>query len=168
MSIEAVLQNPAAFASVTLWNSGPEKIGDELDQQRSALLEHGPRALYLHTRIEAGLDPDADIKGELNVIEQYYYDRLMATKPAQLEAGISILIDQHNRTSELAATGVPVLVSHGANDDAWPIPMQRTMAEDLGADYWVIAGAGHSAHADRSHTSAQLLATFWDEHPTTR
>ena len=88
----------------------------------------------------------------------------MSTNPAQLEAGINILIDQIDRTVELSRTGIPVLVSHGANDDAWPIEMQREMAEQLGADYWVVANAGHSAHADRTHTSAQLLATFWDEH----
>lgn len=164
VSIEAVLQNPKAFASLTMWNSGPECMGGDIESQRHALLEYGPRAFYLSTRIAAGLDPDADIKGELNVVEQYYYDRLMGTNPAQLEAGITILANQVNKTAELKATGVPVLVSHGANDDAWPIPMQREMAEELEADYWVIAHAGHSAHADRSHTSAELLATFWDEH----
>ena len=164
VSIEAVLHNPDAFATLTMWNSGPECMGGDIESQRRALLEYGPRAFYLSTRIAAGLDPDADIKGELNVVEQYYYDRLMGTNPAQLEAGITILANQVNKTAHLKATGVPVLVSHGANDDAWPIPMQREMAEELEADYWVIAHAGHSAHADRSHTSAELLATFWDEH----
>lgn len=164
VSIEAVLQDPSPFASVTLWNSGPKDTGSDLREWRAGFLEHGPRAFYLSAQIEQGLDPDADINGELNVIEQYYYDRLMSTNPAQLEAGINILIDQVDRTSELAATGLPFLVSHGAKDDAWPIEWQREMAEQLGADYWVIAHAGHSAHADRTQASAGLLATFWDEH----
>lgn len=164
VSIEAAIQNPAAFASLTMWNSGPENMGGDIEQQRQGLLQFGPRAYFVASQLAAGHDPEADLKGELNVIEQYYYDRLMSTNPAQLEAGINILVDQVNRTVELKNTGVPVLVSHGANDDAWPIDMQRLMAQQLGADYWVIAGAGHSAHADRSHTSAQLLATFWDEH----
>jgi pimeloyl-ACP methyl ester carboxylesterase len=164
IATEAVLQDHSPFASLTMWNSGPRSMGGDLLEQRYGLLEHGPRAFYLGVRMAAGLDPDADLKGELNVIEQYYYDRLMSTKPAQLEAGINILIDQIDRTAELAATGLPVLVSHGAKDDAWPIEMQREMAEQLGADYWVIANAGHSAHADRTYASAQLLATFWDEH----
>lgn len=164
VSTAAVLHDPAPFASLTMWNSGPRNMGGDLLEQRYGLMEYGPRAFYLGARQAAGLDPDADLKGELNVIEQYYYDRLMSTNPAQLEAGINILIDQVDRTAELAQTGLPVLVSHGANDDAWPIDMQREMAEQLGADYWVIANAGHSAHADRTHASAQLLATFWDEH----
>lgn len=164
VSIEAILQDHSPFASLTMWNSGPRSMGGTLKREREGLLEHGPRAYYLGNRIALGLDPEADIKGELNVIEQYYYDRLMNTKTAQLEAGINILIDQIDRTEELAATKLPVLVSHGANDGEWPIDWQREMAEQLGADYWVIAHAGHSAHADRTHASAQLLATFWDEH----
>lgn len=164
VSIEAVLQDHSPFASLTMWNSGPRNMGGDLLEQRYGLLEHGPRAYFVGNQLANGKDPEADIKGELNVIEQYYYDRLMSTNPAQLEAGINILIDQVDRTLELSRTGLPVLVSHGANDDAWPIDMQRVMAEQLGADYWVIANAGHSAHADRTHASAQLLATFWDEH----
>ena len=164
VSIEAVLQDHSPFASLTMWNSGPRSMRGDLEEQRAGLLAHGPRAYYVGSQLAAGKDPEADIKGELNIIEQYYYDRLMSTKPAQLEAGINILIDQVDRTVELSRTGIPVLVSHGAQDDAWPIEMQREMAEQLGADYWVIANAGHSSHADRTHASAQLLATFWDEH----
>ena len=164
VSIEAVLQDHSPFASLTMWNSGPRNMGGDLLEQRAGLLEHGPRAYFVANQLATGQDPEADIKGELNIIEQYYYDRLMSTNPVQLEAGINILIDQVDRTLELSRTGLPVLVSHGANDDAWPVEMQRVMAEQLGADYWVIANAGHSAHADRTHASAQLLATFWDEH----
>lgn len=164
VSTEAVLQDHSPFASLTMWNSGPRSMGGDLEEQRAGLLEHGPRAYYVGSQLAAGKDPEADIKGELNVIEQYYYDRLMSTNPAQLEAGINILIDQVDRTVELSRTGVPVLVSHGANDDAWPIEMQREMAEQLGADYVILANAGHSSHADRTHASAQLLASFWDEH----
>lgn len=164
VSIEAVVQDHSRFASMTMWNSGPRTMGGTLEQERADLLEHGPRAYYVGSQLAAGKDPEADTKGELNAIEQYYYERLMSTNPAQLEAGITILIDQKDRTAELAATSLPILVSHGANDDAWPISMQREMAEQLGADYVVLANAGHSAHADRTHASAQLLATFWDEH----
>ena len=164
VSIEAILQDHSPFASLTMWNSGPRSMGGDLEEQRAGLLEHGPRAYYVGSQLAAGKDPEADIKGELNVIEQYYYDRLMSTKPAQLEAGINILIDQDDRTIELSRTGIPVLVSHGANDDAWPIEMQREMAEQLGADYVILANAGHSSHGDRTYASAQLLASFWDEH----
>jgi pimeloyl-ACP methyl ester carboxylesterase len=139
-------------------------MGGTLPTEQQALQEQGPRGFFVLSQLAAGRDPEADNKGELNIIEQYYYDRLMSTKPAQLEAGMEILVNQVDRTVELSRTGIPVLVSHGANDDAWPIDMQREMAEQLGADYVVLANAGHSAHADRTYASAQLLASFWDEH----
>ena len=164
VSIEAVLQGHSTFASLTMWNSGPSFMGGTLPTEQQTLKEQGPRGFFVLSQLAAGRDPEADVKGELNVIEQYYYDRLMSTKPAQLEAGMDILVNQVDRTLELSRTGLPILVSHGANDDAWPIPMQREMAEQLGADYVVLANSGHSAHADRTYASAQLLASFWDEH----
>jgi len=166
VATQAVLENSAQFASFTLWNSGPKMMDDDFAGILDALREHGPRALWIKDRLDDGLDPDADLKGELNVIEQYYFDRLMAAHPAQLEAALGILATQQDRTAELAElkkqTGLPILISHGAQDDAWPIEWQREMADTLGADYWIVADAGHSAHADRSYVSAQLLATFWD------
>ncbi|MBK5237779.1 MAG: alpha/beta hydrolase [Actinomycetales bacterium] len=162
----AVLAQPSQFASLTLWNSGPKKMEDDFAAVIAALQEHGPRALWVKDRLEDGLDPDADLTGTLNIIEKYYFNRLMAAEPAQLEAALNILATQQDQTAELAvlkaSRGLPILISHGAQDDAWPIQWQREMAETLNAEYWVIANAGHSAHADRSYVSAQLLATFWD------
>jgi pimeloyl-ACP methyl ester carboxylesterase len=166
VATQALLTNPAQFASLTLWNSGPRKMDDDFASLIAALRENGPRTLWIKDRLDAGLNPDSDLDGTLNPIEQYYFDRLMAANPAQLEAALGILADQEDKTAELAtlrqATNLPMLISHGAQDDAWPIEWQREMAETLGADYWVIANAGHSAHADRTYVSAQLLATFWD------
>ena len=161
VAIEAVLANPHAFSSLTLWNSGPRAMSETMLVQEKALLkEHGPHGLFVAERAAKELNPE----DPLTVAEQYYYDRLMATKPAQLMAGMMILSEQQDRTHELAELGIPVLISHGAQDDAWPIEMQREMAETLHADYVVLARAGHSSHADRSYASAQMLATFWDEH----
>lgn len=161
VAIEAVLQNPERFASLTMWNSGPRNMGEGMLAQEKALLAaQGAQGLFLAERAAKGLNP----ANPLSVAEQYYYDRLMATNPAQLMAGMEILSTQQDRTHELADLDIPVLVSHGAQDDAWPIEMQREMADTLGADYVILARAGHSSHADRSYASAQTLATFWDEH----
>ena len=162
----AVVERPEQFASFTLWNSGPRRMHDDFASVLDDLRQHGPRSLWVKNRTDAGLDPNADITGTMNVIEQYYYTRLMSAEPAQLEAALTILATQEDRTAELLAikkiTGLPVLISHGARDDAWPIAWQREMAETLDAEYWVVANAGHSAHADRSFVCASLLATFWD------
>jgi len=161
VGIEAVLQNPSRFASYTMWNSGPSSLGAEMLEARAAVEEHGARALWVIDATKVGMDPERDLRGELEGLEAYHYTRLMRTNPAQLQAGLGHLFEHRDRALELKATGVPMLVSHGANDDAWPIVDQRAFAETLGADYWVVANAGHSAHADRPATSAGLLATFW-------
>jgi pimeloyl-ACP methyl ester carboxylesterase len=162
----AVLAQPTRFASLTLWNSGPKKMEDNFAAVIDALRVHGPRSLWVKARMDEGRDTEADLNGTLDDVEQYYFNRLMAAEPAQLEAALNILATQPDRTPELAALraeqGLPILISHGAQDDAWPIDWQREMAVALNAEYWVIAQAGHSAHADRSFLSAQLLATFWD------
>ena len=133
----AILARPEQFASLTLWNSGPKPMEDDFASLIDAVRADGPRALWVKDRTDDGLDPDADLNGTLNVIEQYYFDRLMAAEQAQLEAALAILASQPDRTAELAALrserGIPVLISHGAQDDAWPIAWQRAMAETLNA-----------------------------------
>jgi pimeloyl-ACP methyl ester carboxylesterase len=163
VAAEAVIQAPARWASLTLWNSGQQNMGPEkgMAQGLAGLREHGPRALWVHDRLASGLDPDADLRGELNRIEQFYFDRGMSTQPAQLEAGMEIMVNQVDRVEELRGTGIRALVSHGDADDAWPIDQQRSDAERLGAAYAVIARAGHSAHQDNPLDSVRTLTEFW-------
>lgn len=158
---EALIQDPSRFASFTLWNSGAGSLGDQMLAEQAVLRQHGLRGLWVGNRQQTGADPDADLRGELNVIEEFYHRRLFETNPAQLDAGFTHLYEHRNRANEVTATGVPILVSHGALDDAWPIDQQRAFADAVRGDYWVVANAGHSAHADRPEVSAGLLATFW-------
>jgi pimeloyl-ACP methyl ester carboxylesterase len=155
---EAVLQNASRFASVTMWNSGPRAIS-EGEVAYEALQRGGAFELWTIDRLRAGADPHAS----RNVIEQYYFDRLMGTNEHQLVAGATILRDQVDRTRELSETGLRFLVSHGANDDAWPVDWQRDMALALKADYVVLANAGHSSHGDRPNLAADVLAAFWSD-----
>jgi pimeloyl-ACP methyl ester carboxylesterase len=68
-----------------------------------------------------------------------------------------------DRTEELAASGVPVLVACGANDDAWSPAEQRDMAARLGASFVELAGAGHSPAVDVPEVVASALADFWNQ-----
>lgn len=165
VAVDAVLKNPARFASLTMWNSGPSALDPEyMKAWREGFNQDGTRFFWVAECEERGLDPEIDQSGELNPVLAYYHRRLFDTNPAHLDAGIDILINQTDRVAEIAVTGIPVLVSHGANDDAWPHSEQQRMAYETKGEYWVLANAGHSAQADRSWASAQLLATFWDDH----
>ncbi len=74
------------------------------------------------------------------------------------------LLDTPDRTDELRATGVPVLVAYGEADDAWPPAEQAGMATRLGADGVAIAGAGHSPAAELPDETAALLDRWWRTH----
>jgi pimeloyl-ACP methyl ester carboxylesterase len=158
---EAVIQDPSRFASFTLWNSGAGSLGEQMLSEQAVLREHGLRGIWIGYRQEMGADPDADLRGELNVIEEFYHRRLFSTNPAQIDAGFTHLYEHRDRSDELKTAGVRTLVSHGSEDDAWPIEQQREFASNVDADYWVVARAGHSAHADRPEVCARLLAAFW-------
>jgi pimeloyl-ACP methyl ester carboxylesterase len=165
VAVDAVLQNPARFASLTMWNSGPSSLSRTYMDAWRVGFDHGGTRFFWETECaERGLDPQIDQSGQMPPVLAYYHRRLFDTNPAHLDAGIDILINQVDRVDEIAETGLPVLVSHGANDDAWPHSEQQRMAQQTTGEYWVIANAGHSAQADRSWASAQLLATFWDDH----
>ena len=163
VAAEAVIQAPARWASLTLWNSGLQNMGPDkgLADGLAGLREHGPRALWVIERQAAGLDPDADLRGELNRVEQFYFDRGMSTNPAQLDGAMEHLVTQVDRVAELRATGVRALVAHGDADDAWPQDQQRADAERLGAAYAVIPRSGHSSHQDNPDDSVSTLTQFW-------
>jgi len=163
VAAEAVTHVPERWASLTLWNSGQQNMGPDkgMAEGLAGLREHGPRALWVSERLAQGLDPDADLRGELNKIEQFYYDRMMTTNPAQLESGMEIMVNQVDRVHELRAIGVRTLVAHGDADDAWPQDQQRADAERLAAAYAVIPRSGHSSHQDNPEDSVRELTAFW-------
>jgi pimeloyl-ACP methyl ester carboxylesterase len=153
VGIEAVLQDPSRFASITMWNSGPRSRGRRFEDL-DAIEADGSAGLWRKG------NPDWD-ESSADPVQRWFHDRMLATSSTQLLAAARILEDQPDRTDELAATGVPLLVSHGDADDAWPHDWQREMAERAGGHYVVITDAGHSAQVDQPEESARVLTSFW-------
>jgi pimeloyl-ACP methyl ester carboxylesterase len=153
VGIEAVLLDPSRFASYTMWNSGP-RSWMERPEVAAALTAGGSEALWRWGN--PGVEPDS-----LGRLERWFYDRLRATSSTQLLAAVGILDAQTDRADALRETGVPVLVSHGESDDAWPHDWQKDMAERLDAPYVIIPDAGHSPQVDRPEESARVLISFW-------
>ncbi|MBF4617634.1 alpha/beta hydrolase [Clavibacter sp. VKM Ac-2873] len=153
VGLQAVIRDPGRFASYTHWNSGPRSRGDR-SEGIAAIRAHGSAGLwplwFLPEQLEGG-DPEVE----------WFRTRLFGTASAQLLGALEIMQAQTDRVDELRATGIPVLVSHGDADDAWPKDWQRDMAERAGARYEVVADAGHSAQVDQPEASADLLADFW-------
>ena len=87
-----------------------------------------------------------------------------ATSPLSVVAGGHILEDHTDSSAELRATGLPVLVTHGEWDTAWPIPWQRTMAEDTGAEYVVIPDSWHGPQVENPTGTVEVFDTFLSKH----
>lgn len=160
----AVIARPELFTSLTLLSSGPAGLtGPRVDvlPLMRPLLERGMPALVEAVDARNAGDTrwlalDASTQGFLR-------DRMLASSPQALLAMADALVAEPDRVEQLRATGVPVLVLHGADDDAWTPPLQREMAQRLGAQHMVIDSAAHSPAVEQPARTVQALLAFWGD-----
>ena len=157
----AVLTDPTAFASLVLMGSGPAGLGG----QRAALvglmrplLEQGMPALVaamdaMNAADARHLALDASVQGFLR-------ERMLASSARALLGMADGLVGEPDRVDALRDTGVPVLVLHGADDDAWAPALQAEMARRLGATHVVVDGAAHSPAVEQPEVTARALLTW--------
>ena len=168
---QAVLAQPAAFGSLTLLSSGPGTIGGARAKALSDLLDYLlpagddlPRLRVMISRLwDTQLGPQADADGTPPEIVGFLRDRTVRTCPIGLLAMAEHLLGSPDRTADLAALKqLPVLVSYGENDDAWPPEAQEQMAKRLRAQRVCIPGAAHSPAVEAPETTASMLTSFWN------
>lgn len=151
----AAVQDPARWASLTLFCSGPGAIPGKPE------LPDTIEVLQTMTMVEAWHSyRDAEARAEPTY-------ELLKRRWARSDARSVItharhLLDEPSIVAEVRATGLPVYVVYGENDDAWPLAMQDEMAAALGAPITVIADAGHCPNEDQPAVTAMVLADFWD------
>jgi pimeloyl-ACP methyl ester carboxylesterase len=154
----AVIRAPAAFASLTLLDSGPAGLSGPRVERMQALAplldSHGPEVLFDAILGRTPGTPDDELTAFLR-------RRFLASSLTALRVMGEEVVAEPDRVAELRATGLPFLVACGEQDDAWPPETQREMAERLGARFAVIAGAIHSPAAERPAETARLLLDFW-------
>jgi len=160
----AVIERPAAFRSLALIGSGPSAIGGER-RQRMDLLEPllasgGTAAVYAVLEKYAEY-ADPTWAATPPPLKRFLKRRFIATDDLGLREMGNALRSEPDRVAELAATAVPVLVSYGEGDDAWPPPVQDAMAARLGACRAVIPGAAHSPAMDNPEGLLRALTDFW-------
>jgi pimeloyl-ACP methyl ester carboxylesterase len=167
VSRAAVLAEPAAFTSLTLLGSGPSRLGGaraELLEHLTPLLDAGGVPL-VHETLEqlAMTDPKAQQVPEPT--RAFLSRRFLANSAAGLRGMADAMTREPDRVAELAATGVPVLVAHGAADDAWTPAVQEDMARRLGARHEVVPGAIHSPAIENPARTVEVLLAFWASVP---
>ena len=159
----AVLAEPRAFSTLTLLGSGPSRLVGpraELLEHLTPLLDAGGVPL-VHEALEQleMTDPSAQLVPEPT--RAFLSRRFLANTAAGLRGMAEAMTTEPDRVAELAATGIPVLVAHGAADDAWTPAVQADMAGRLGARHEVIAGAVHSPAIENPPGTLDVLVDFW-------
>lgn len=159
----ALLSRPAAFGSLTLMGSGPAGLTgprvEILSLLRPLLLQGGMPVVVaamdaMNAQDARYLALDASLQGFLR-------DRMLAASPHALLGMADALTTEPDRVAELRASGVPLLVLHGAADDAWTPALQEQMATRLGAAYAVIPDAQHSPAVENPAATAKVLLDFY-------
>lgn len=155
----AVLQDPSAFLSLVLMDSGPSALGgpraEVLPLMKQILDEHGLAAVW-----EAAQSlPTA--KPQPPDVLAFLQKRFMSGVPAALHGMGDALVSEPDRVEELKGAGVPVLVIHGESDDAWSPAQQQDMAARLGCPVVVVPDSVHSPAVENPGVTAEALVSFF-------
>jgi pimeloyl-ACP methyl ester carboxylesterase len=160
---EAVLAEPTAFASLTLLCSGPSGVDGQTAQVAhvfAAALEQFPIEQVWEAKVAYDANQGLYLPSDPELAD-FLRTRFVNNDPMGLATFARMLTQAPDRTAELAAVPIRLLVAHGERDDAWPTAVQAEMADRLGAALMVIPDSGHSPAAEAPDTTAELLHRFW-------
>jgi len=139
----------AHLAGLVLLCSGPAafRSGQRYDALRAGepiIRAHGKAVVYDST-VATGRAARKPVPAEVAALLRR---RFLASNQSGLLGMGTALQQEPDRVDDLhralAASGIPVAVIAGDQDDAWPLPDQRDMARRLGTDLILIGGAAHS------------------------
>lgn len=158
----AAIAESRAVRSLTLLCSGPAAIpglaAERLRALAPVLAAGGVPAVWAASRALDATDP-AYVVPPVEVAA-FLERRFLASHPVGLAAMANALLTEPDRVTELKATGVPLLVAHGAGDDAWSPLEQQEMARRLGARYVVIPRTAHSPAAEDPTATVEVMLDF--------
>jgi pimeloyl-ACP methyl ester carboxylesterase len=160
---EFAIAHPERIGSLVLMDSGPAAVPGTSGENAGLLVA---AASFMTTadiwqeirkmEATAGREqhPDPDIQAFLE-------RRFLANDTSMLVGMGREILGAPDRTADLGALALPVLVMAGEEDDAWPVELQRDMAERLGCEFVELPDAGHSPAAENPELTADLLVKFW-------
>jgi pimeloyl-ACP methyl ester carboxylesterase len=125
--------------SLSLLCTGPGALGDSAQRPLKRLVAAIGKVplLQLHELREQGVKRPAQIT-------RFLATRFTSNDPLSLKAMTQLLIDSPDIVDDVAATGLPVWVGRGTDDDAWPHDLQATMAQRLGTEIHIVPDSAHS------------------------
>lgn len=159
----AALRDPSALASLTLMSSGPDAlVGPRVDVLAflpDVIAAGGMAAVADASEQLAAADPAG--AGAPQEVRDFLRERWLRSSAVGLVAMGEALRVEPDRVDALRATGLPLLVLHGSDDDAWSPEVQAEMARRLGAAYEVVPHARHSPAVEAPLATAGALLRFW-------
>lgn len=154
----------APVRGLTLMDSGPGELPmgrrrTQLDVLEPVLRRRGVAAVVA-LRDEAGEWSSTD-PAVIDLLRR----RALASSPAGLLGMGDALRSEPDRVAELVTAvrvrRIPTLVVCGIHDDAWPVGMQRTMADRLDAEFAAVAGATHAPSVENPDGVLDVLVPTW-------
>ncbi|MRK02986.1 alpha/beta fold hydrolase [Aeromicrobium sp. S22] len=156
---QAALLGAADLRTLSLLCSGPGALGDDDRRPLKKLVAAIGKVplLQLHELREQGVKRPAQITS-------FLAKRFTANDPRSLRAMTQLLIDAPDVVEQVAATGLPVWVGRGADDDAWPHDVQADMAGRLGTRIHVVPDSAHSPAVENPAALVDAWLPFLKEH----
>ena len=156
----AVVARPDLFASVTLFCSG-RAVHDRMNTL--TILDPLPTGPGARQQVLRTYFPDMNFDEPGVGWAEFQRVRALDTASENLVGIARILSQVRPDTPALAATGVPVHVLYGDQDEIWPPSWYAEEAADLGARESIIRGGAHSAQLQFPQQWADLASSFWAE-----
>ena len=154
----AVVKRPDLFASVTLFCSG-RAVYDWMNTL--PILDPLPTGPGARQQVLRTYFPDMKFD-ELGVgWAEFQRIRALDTASENLVGIARILSQLRPDTPALAATGVPVHVLYGDQDEIWPPSWYAEEAADLGARESIIRGGTHSPQLQFPQQWAEFASSYW-------
>ena len=154
----AVVKRPDLFASVTLFCSG-RAVYDWMNTL--PILEPLPTGPGAREQVLRTYFPDMNFDEPGVGWAEFQRIRALDTASENLVGIARILSQLRPDTPALAATGVPVHVLYGDQDEIWPPSWYAEEAADLGARESIIRGGTHSPQLQYPQEWARLASLFW-------
>ena len=154
----AVVKRPDLFASVTLFCSG-RAVYDWMNTL--PILDPLPTGPGARQRVLRTYFPDMTFDEPGVGWAEFQRVRALETASENLVGIARILSQLRPDTPALAATGVPVHVLYGDQDEIWPPSWYAEEAADLGARESIIRGGTHSPQLQFPQQWAEFASSYW-------
>jgi pimeloyl-ACP methyl ester carboxylesterase len=157
---QAAVIEPSAWHSLSLLCTGPGALGETPGRPPLTPLVQAIGVMTL-AEIRRALPKDPSLPPD---IAEFLDKRFTSNAPASLKAITQLLIDAPDIIDDVAATGLPIWVGRGADDDAWPHDVQESMAKRLDTEIHVVEDAAHSPAVENPQGLIDAWLPFLLEH----